>query len=310
MAWKKPMNFSVLASGSSGNASLLESGGFGVLIDVGLGPRQLAARLAVLAASWQRIHAVLLTHVHGDHWNERSFMHLLRRGIALHCHVEHERYLRDASPAFADLLAAGLVHAYTPDEELSLGPSLRCRPIPVSHDAGPTCGFRFECAPDFFGQTWVLGYAADLGTWDVSLARTFANVDALALEFNHDVRLERSSGRPPDLIARVLGDAGHLSNAQAAALVRAVLSHSEPGRLQHLVQLHLSRECNRAGLARAAAREALAGHATRVHVARQSRPGPSFALGMPRSRRNGRFSARAARRVSNSSHQPCFPGWE
>jgi phosphoribosyl 1,2-cyclic phosphodiesterase len=304
------MQFSVLASGSSGNASLLESGGFGVLIDVGLGPRQLAARLAGLTASSKRIHAVLLTHVHGDHWNERSLKHCLRRGIALYCHSEHRRYLRGVSPAFADLLGAGLVHMYAPDEELMLGPSLRCRPVPVSHDAGATCGFRFECAPDFLGQTWALAYAADLGTWDISLAQSFANVDALALEFNHDVRLELTSGRSRELIARVLGDAGHLSNTQAAELVRAILSHSERGRLRHLVQLHLSRECNRATLARAAARDALAGHDTRVHVARQSHPGPSFALGMPRRRRTMGFGARRTRRFPTSKHQPCFPGWE
>jgi phosphoribosyl 1,2-cyclic phosphodiesterase len=302
------MHFSVLASGSSGNASLLECGGFGVLIDIGLGPKQLAARLADVAASWRRIDAVLLTHIHTDHWNERSLTHLLRRGITLYCHIEHRGRLRAASPAFADLLAAGLVHTYAPDEELALGPDLCCRPVLISHDAGATCGFRFECAPDFFGETWVLGYMADLGTWDVSLAQTFANVDALALEFNHDVHLELNSGRTPDLIARVLGDTGHLSNAQAAALVRAILRHSEPGRLQDLVQLHLSHECNRARLARAAALEALAGHGTRVHVARQSRPGPSFALGAPRRRRRGRFRTRKT--VPSFSHQPWFPGWE
>jgi phosphoribosyl 1,2-cyclic phosphodiesterase len=309
------MRFSVLASGSSGNASLLECGGFGVLIDIGLGPRQLAARLADVAASWQRIHAVLLTHTHGDHWNERSFTHLLRRGITLYCHAEHRRRLPTASPAFADLLAAGLVRSYAPGQELALGAGLRCRPVRVSHDAGATCGFRFECAPDFFGATWVLGYVADLGTWDASLAKTFANVDALAVEFNHDVRLQLDSGRTPGLIERVLGDAGHLSNAQAAAFVRAILSHSEAGRLHDLVQLHLSRECNRAKLARAAAQEALAGQMTRVHVARQNSPGPSFILGAPRRRRHaaarlGRLCLHRVRSTAHYDHQPWFPGWE
>src|SRR5262249_360813 len=44
--------FSILASGSSGNAAFLESDGFGLLIDAGLGPRQLASRLAAVGASW------------------------------------------------------------------------------------------------------------------------------------------------------------------------------------------------------------------------------------------------------------------
>ena len=46
--------FTVLASGSSGNASLLEADGFGLLIDIGLGPRQLTARMAASGRSWWR----------------------------------------------------------------------------------------------------------------------------------------------------------------------------------------------------------------------------------------------------------------
>ena len=40
------LQFTVLASGSGGNATLVEADGFGVLIDLGLGPRQLSNRLA------------------------------------------------------------------------------------------------------------------------------------------------------------------------------------------------------------------------------------------------------------------------
>ena len=40
--------FTVLASGSGGNATLLEVDGFGLLIDCGLHPRFLTARLAAV----------------------------------------------------------------------------------------------------------------------------------------------------------------------------------------------------------------------------------------------------------------------
>ena len=59
------------------------------------------------------------------------------------------------------------------------------------------------------------------------------------------------------LIQRVLGDPGHLSNEQAAALVREVLARSRPGKVRHLVQLHLSRQCNSPTLAQKAARQML-----------------------------------------------------
>ena len=40
-----PIQFSVLASGSRGNSTLIRAGHAGLLIDFGLGPRTLAARL-------------------------------------------------------------------------------------------------------------------------------------------------------------------------------------------------------------------------------------------------------------------------
>jgi phosphoribosyl 1,2-cyclic phosphodiesterase len=258
-----PLHFTVLASGSAANASLLEADGFGVLIDAGLGPRQLAARLPSL---WERVHVVLLTHTHGDHWRETTLVHLRRRRIPLYCHAEHHALLENASPAFAELHADGLVRAYEVNEHLEIG-GVRCLPFRVSHDGGLTCGFRLE------SSAGLLGYAADLGCWGANQVRALADVDVLALEFNHDAYLERSSGRSPHLIARVLSDHGHLSNDQAAQLVRAVLQESEPGRLQHLVQLHLSRECNRPHLARQVAEEALADYPDiRVHTADQEQP--------------------------------------
>src|SRR5213076_1241688 len=85
----------------------------------------------------------------------------------------------------------------------------------------------------------------------------FAGVDVLAVEYNHDERMQRASGRPQILINRVLGDRGHLSNAQAAELTRTVARSCGPDGLRCLIQLHLSRDCNRPDLAAASGRAAL-----------------------------------------------------
>lgn len=45
--------FTVLASGSAGNSSLLQAGNFGLMIDFGLGIRRLASRLAARGCTWQ-----------------------------------------------------------------------------------------------------------------------------------------------------------------------------------------------------------------------------------------------------------------
>jgi phosphoribosyl 1,2-cyclic phosphodiesterase len=305
------LRFSVLASGSAGNASLLEMDGFGLLVDIGLGPRQLAGRLHAVDASWACVRAALLSHTHTDHWNDRTLAYLQRLRIPLYCHAEHQLTLRAESPAFPSLKAADLVRTYEPDAPLALAEGLSCRPFRVRHDGGLTCGFRFEGSSGLLGQPCALGYATDLGSWPAELVPILADVDALALEFNHDVILERASGRSPRLIARVLGDHGHLSNVQAAALVRQVLTASEPGRLRHLVQMHLSRDCNRPDLAVRSLGELPAG--VQVHTARQDEVGPCLAVGedgTARVRRRGRRSRPPRTGTTPPFFQPLLPGWD
>jgi hypothetical protein len=308
------LRFTVLASGSAGNASLIEVNGFGLLLDAGLGPRQLASRLMAVGASWNDVHAVLLTHTHSDHWNERTFAGLHRRHIPLYCHAGHHEALAVYSGSFTALCTSKLIRRYEAGEALSVAPGLSCLPIALQHDGGPTFGFRVEGMGDLFGQTCTLGYAADLGSWDVDLAQGLADVDLLALEFNHDVEMESTSGRSPQLIARVLGDAGHLSNDQATGLLREVLRRSSK-LPRHIVQLHLSRECNHPGLAAASARRLLDELAVsaEVHTARQDRPCATLHVGGVNGTPRHAAPARAPRRKESPPRretQLWLPGFE
>jgi len=291
----------MLASGSSGNAGWLQVGSHCLLIDAGLGPRRLAERLSAVGTHWRQVSAVLLTHTHGDHWKEKTFNHLLKHHIPLFCHSYHRDYLMTASFTFAKMEAKGLVHSYEAGQELPLGARLRCLPLALHHDDRATFGFRFdifpECHafaagqdPNHLAETLQgresmppilsMAYLADLGCWDHELALALKEIDLLALEFNHDVTMERNSNRSEHLIERVLGDYGHLSNEQAAELLDTILQHSPPKRLQHLVQLHVSRECNRTMLAVQTARTVRARHDARfhIHTALQSQAGPSLTL--------------------------------
>lgn len=268
------LGLTVLASGSLGNAALLEADGFSLLIDAGLGPRQMAARLATIGVSWPRIQAVLLTHTHGDHWNERVFSHLLKLRITVWCHAAHLDVLRRYCSCYRAMQRARLFRTYEDGRHFSLTGLVRCRPLGLRHDSGATFGFRFEGAASLFNRGWALGYVCDLGCWDSPLADALADVDVLAVEFNHDVAMQRASGRSRLLIDRVLSDDGHLSNEQAAALVAAVKQRSSSHKVHRLVQLHLSRQCNRPDLARLAARQVLdeLGAETFIHTADQDTP--------------------------------------
>jgi hypothetical protein len=110
------------------------------------------------------------------------------------------------------------------------------------------------------------------------MADSLVDVDVLGVEFNHDVAMQKSSGRSPALIARNLGDWGHLSNRQAAELVRSILKRSSRDRVGHLVLLHLSEQCNRPELAIHEAREVVqdTGRRILIHAARQTPAHPNL----------------------------------
>jgi phosphoribosyl 1,2-cyclic phosphodiesterase len=253
-----PARFCVLASGSSGNCALVQSDNFGLLIDAGLGPRYVAARLAAVGASWRDVHAVVLTHTHSDHWKDLTLAHLRQQGVPFYCCPRHHDGLTRHGGEFEPLRAADLVRSFDAGDVLELPGGLTVRPIPVPHDADPTFAFRIDGPAGLFGPQWSIGYASDLGEARPGLISAFADVNVLALEFNHCERMERASGRPRFLIQRVLGANGHLSNDQAADAVRAVVRASDPKSLRHVVQLHLSRDCNLPSLAQEAGRAALA----------------------------------------------------
>ena len=272
--------FTMLASGSGGNAALLEVDGFGLLIDCGLQAKDLTGRLALAGASWDRIHAVVLSHTHTDHWNGRVLANIRSQRAPLYAHEAHQDHLDGVSPSFAPLHRAKLTRKYDVDSTIEFSPGLTGRPVWVSHDSEPTFGFRFDYR-DADGLAWSVGYAADLGCASEELVEAFAGVDVLAIEYNHDEKMERNSKRPKFLIQRVLGDQGHLSNRQAADVTRAVAARSGPMFPLHLVQLHLSDECNHPMLAESAGRNALAdlNPAATVTVAKQDEPSRSIKLG-------------------------------
>src|SRR6476660_10568995 len=61
------LRVSILASGSSGNITLLETERTRLLIDAGLGKRETLARLAAVERSVDRLDGILITHEHSDH---------------------------------------------------------------------------------------------------------------------------------------------------------------------------------------------------------------------------------------------------
>ncbi len=302
------VQFAVLASGSRGNSTLVRGRGAGLLIDVGIGPKVLGERLASVGSSWSRIAAVVLTHTHADHIDTATFAELARRGVTLHCHEGHRAELA-ADPGFRKLEEGGLTRCYD-ERPFMTSTGSRLEPIGLRHDGGPTFGFRIEASAERRGPPVSIGYLADTGCWTDTMAESLTDVDVLGVEFNHDVAMQMSSARPEYLIERNLSDLGHLSNAQGAELVVAILTRSRDRSPRHLVLLHLSEQCNQPDLALRAAQGALsaAGRQADVHAARQCPAFPNLCVApSPKSMRTAGAQApapriaRAGKRLEKSS---------
>jgi len=151
--------------------------------------------------------------------------------------------------------------------------------FPVPHDSPGIChGFRLTLGKGRGRRT--VAVATDLGHLPADAVGWFLDADAVVLESNHDPGMLRGSGRPADLVARIEGPNGHLSNGAAAEAVAEIVGRSHPGRVRHVVLAHLSRDCNTAELA-LGAQSFLArrpGEAVRIFAATQHTPGPRIGL--------------------------------
>jgi phosphoribosyl 1,2-cyclic phosphodiesterase len=236
------LRFRSLGSGSTGNATLVEASSEGrrslLLIDCGFGIRQLDKRLAGAGVAASDIDAIFITHEHGDHI---GCVQTLSKRERIPVWMSEGTWLATGGHDYE-----GRLHLARDGEHIAVG-DLDVRPFTVPHDAREPLQLR--CTDG----ARTLGVLTDLGHATPHVMAQLVGLDALLLECNHDVELLAASAYPPFLKLRVGGNYGHLSNAAAAAIARAV---HHPG-LRHVVGAHLSEQNNRPDLVRLALAEAL-----------------------------------------------------
>ena len=267
----------VLASGSSGNAAVVENvvTGAGVLIDCGICKRDFLSRCDQAGFDPARIEAAFVTHEHGDHVKGLG---VVLRGLAkLGCQppiyvargcVANSDALAKVAEAFevrelATTANAGATASADGSAKAAAGASVieaagvRVIPFVTSHDAAASFGFRIEDAAD--GDA--IGYLTDSGVVTPAAHAALADVRILALESNHDPKMLAAGPYPYVVKQRIASDAGHLSNGQAAAELAALVSASraagqrEP---QTVVAMHISQNNNEYSLAKRTLEAALA----------------------------------------------------
>lgn len=145
----------VLASGSHGNASVVEDAetGRALLIDCGISKKAFLQRCSEAGFDPLRIEGVLITHEHTDH---TKGLGVVLRGLAkmgAHPQVFADPSVVRASRDIADALASLDARAQPFDDssELTLA-GIDVFPFLTSHDAVASYGFRFETSSGEVGR--------------------------------------------------------------------------------------------------------------------------------------------------------------
>lgn len=232
------LRFSVLASSSKGNATVINCGGTTVLVDCGISATRIRKGLAECGVSVPGLAGIFITHEHTDHICGLGQL-AKKDSLNIYCTRYLARDLKEAAPP-------ALYTYLEPGAPVTLG-ELTVTPFSVSHDAADPVGYLFE------GDGARLGYVTDTGRILRGMETILAHADALYLESNYDPVLLENSSRPRSLIQRIRSSWGHLANEQACDFVRQI-GHDG---LRHIVLAHLSQECNTPQLAQAAMQQTL-----------------------------------------------------
>lgn len=227
-----PARLRVLASGSGGNCTLVHVASRGhrrrLLIDAGLSPKRTRRLLAESDVELSDIDALVLTHVDSDHLNA-GWRNALPASIPVYVHRRHAAHAR--SLGFEHEAMVEITDAF------ELFPGVRVDPLLLPHDELGVAAYRFSFDRDDLPPA-DLGFATDVGRVSRRFIKRFRRVDVLAIESNYCPRLQRASDRPEFLKRRIMGGSGHLSNQESAKAVAAIRPR------EHVVLLHLSRQCN------------------------------------------------------------------
>ena len=231
------IRFKSLGSGSSGNATIVQAREgtqlTHLLIDCGLGVRELHKRLGRAGMLAEQVDAIFITHEHADHIGcVRAFA--VRERIPVY--MSHGTYAAMGQPDFD-----GLLQFACDGVAIGIG-AIQVRPFTVPHDAREP--LQVTCTDGAVR----LGVLTDLGRSSDHVLRELAGCRTLLLECNHDPVMLEAGSYPWPLKRRISGGWGHLANEAAAAIAAAL----RPAGLKQVVAGHLSEENNRPDLARAA----------------------------------------------------------
>ncbi len=217
------MKVSVLASGSKGNCSYIETTHTKILVDLGMTTLYVEKKLESLGINAIDIDGIILTHTHVDHINGlRVFTKKYNTKVYL-----TEKMLKDIKEIY-DLKNYEIIN-----EDFKIK-DLEIQIIKTSHDASDSNGYIFKA------NDKTISYITDTGYINKKYKEKLENKNIYIMESNHDIKMLQNSNKPYYLKQRILSDRGHLSNEMCSKYLKQYVGKDT----KKIILIHLSHENN------------------------------------------------------------------
>ena len=218
----------ILASGSDGNCTVIQSGDEAIMIDAGLSCRRLLALMDTQGVDPKSIKAILLTHEHSDH--VRGAGPTARRlDIPVYCNRPTYELSKLGQVDYRQIHTGTLFDLC----------GMEILPLPTSHNASEPNAFLTQA-----GDRKIL-VATDTGKLTPQLEHALSISDLAIIESNYDNQMLTDGPYPPNLKRLIGSDIGHLSNVACASAIKRT---QRKGRQIFLA--HLSKTNNKPDIAR------------------------------------------------------------
>lgn len=228
------MRFSVLASGSSGNAVYVETDEHTFLVDAGLSGRKMEELLVSIDRSMKKLSGILVTHEHSDHIKGLG---VLARKYNVPIYANAKTWM--AMEHLIGKISIDQKYHFDMESVKTFG-TLDIQSFAVSHDAADPMFYVFHEN----GRKLVL--ITDTGYVSDRMKGYIKGGDSYVFESNHDVGMLQMCRYPWSIKRRILSDVGHVSNEDAAVAMSEVVEQ-KPTRIY---LSHLSKDNNMKDLAR------------------------------------------------------------
>lgn len=228
------LRFSVLASGSTGNAFYIESDKERLLVDAGLSGKQMDHLFSEIDIDPSTLTGILVTHEHSDHIKGLGIM---ARKYNLPIFANEKTW----NAMERSIGKIGLDQKfYFNMEQVKTFQDLDVESFGVSHDAAEPMFYTFHHEGKKVALVTDLGYVSE------RIKKTVEDADAYIFEANHDVGMLRMGRYPWNVKRRILGDSGHVSNEDCGLALTDIISN----RTKRIYLAHLSLDNNMKDLAR------------------------------------------------------------